>query len=110
VQAVTGELLVELRQHHAGLGTHPALLLVDFEDAMHFGREVHDDRVVHGLSGEAGAAAPGHHGDTRLGCGAQDVLHVRRVGGEDNCHRLHLVERGVRGVEQAVDLVRAHLT
>ncbi|MNZ50821.1 hypothetical protein D3C78_686200 [compost metagenome] len=55
--AVGFEVGVELILHHPGLGAHPALFQINFQDLVHMAREIDDNAAAQGLAIGAGAAA-----------------------------------------------------
>ena len=55
--AVGFEVGVELILHHPGLGPHPALLQINFQDLVHMAREIDDNAAAQGLTIGAGTAA-----------------------------------------------------
>ena len=109
VQAVLAGGGAELRQHDARLHAGRARPGVDGEDAAHVRGEVEHDGVIHALPRQAGAAAARQHRDPVPPGDAQHVLHVGRRAREDDGDGLHLVDRGVGGVEQAVGAFGAHV-
>ena len=109
LQAVGAHLAGELVQDDAGLNASPLLFGVDLEDVVEVLAEVHDDGVVDGLAGQAGAAGAGQHGNALAGGELDDGLHVGSRAGNDNAHGLHLVDAGVGAVEQAGMRVKTDL-
>ena len=100
-------MVVELVLHEPRLHPRPQLLLVDLEDIVHEAREIHDDGAIDGLAGQGGAAPAGEHGDVPAVGDLEHGLHVARVAWDDDADRLHLVHRGVGGIEQPRVLIEA---
>ena len=69
--------------------------------------EVEDDGVVDGLSGEAGAGAPGQDGDALPVGELDDGYDVVGITGRYDTDGLHLVDAGVGAVEGAGEIVEA---
>ena len=93
------EVLVQLVEDDAGLGADPSLVGVYLDHPAHVLGEVEHDRAAHRLSGEAGAASAGKHGDAVMCCGfdhRDDVLLASR---EHHADGLDLVDAGVGAVE-----------
>ena len=108
LQAVGGHLAGQLLQDDAGLHPRPLLFGVDFQHIVEVLAEVQHDGVVHGLAGQAGAAGAGQHRDAFPGAKVHHGLHIGRAAGDDDAHRLHLVDAGVGAVKQAGVGVKAH--
>ena len=91
----------------AGLHARPQLLLVHLEHLVHVAGEVEDDRAVHRLPGERGAAAAREHGHVLAVGDLDHRLHVAGVARDDHADRLHLVHRRVGGVQELGEAVEA---
>ena len=65
--------------------------------------------MVDALAGEARAAAAGEDGQPATGRDADRVADVGGGAREDDGDRLHLVDGGIGGVEQAVGPLDAHI-
>ena len=107
-EAVRPECGVELVLHHAGLGTHPAFLDVDLQNAVHVPRQVHHQPMGERLAVGARAAAARCQRHRLVGRLAQQrghALHVLGVLREDGGLRCQLVERVVSGEQRAGGVV-----
>ena len=107
-EAVRSECGVELVLHHAGLGTHPAFLGVDLQNAVHVPRKVHHQPVGERLAVGAGAATARCQRHRLVGRLAQQRGHTLDILGvfrEDGGLRGQLVERVVGGEQRAGGVV-----
>ena len=93
-------MVVELVLHEPRLHPRPQLLLVDLEDIVHEAREIHDDGAIDGLAGQGGPTPAREHGDVSAVGDLEHGLHVARVARHHDADGLHLVHRGIRGIEQ----------
>ena len=109
LQPVGTHLAGELIQDDAGLDAGPLLLGVHLQDVVQVLAEVHDDGVVDGLAGEAGAAGAGKHRDAFAGGEFHHGLHVGSRARNHHADRFHLVDAGVGAVEQAGMRIEADL-
>ena len=101
MQAELADGLVELGEHDAGLDAGEAALGIDRFDLGHVAGEIEHDGVIDALAGEAGAAAAWEDGRAVVAGDGDGCGRVGGAAGEDDSDGLHLVERGVGGVEQA---------
>ena len=102
-------MAVERVEHDAGLSANPAFFRVHLDNVAHVLREIHDDGLTDGLSGQACAATPGEHRDTVALRGLDHGDHI--VGGarNHNANGFDLVDAGVGAVQDACHLVETHL-
>jgi len=111
-QPVWLERSVELVLDHAGLHAHPALLGIDFEDAVHVPRQVHGHAMRERLTVRARAAAARcqHHiAELRPRQHLRRPGHILGVTRVDGRLRHALVDGVVRGQHGATGMVRVHV-
>ena len=87
-----------------------ALFGIDLEHPVHVLGEVHHDRDVAALPGQAGAAPAGDHRRAERARGRHGMHHVVQIARQDDADRHLAVVGAVGGVEGSAALVEAHLT
>jgi len=101
---------VELIQNHAGTDTDRSFLEVEIADLMVVPCQFNDESVPKGASRQAGAGTPWCDRQIELMGGTQNRGGFGDGPGKRHGAGLHLVDRGVRGVELPGDVVKAHIT
>ena len=109
MQAVGPCCLAQLIDDNTWLDAGDSSLGIDRQDVSHMPREVQDDRMVDALPGEARARSSGEDGHPSSVCDSDDVLDIAGIAREDNGDGFHLVDRGIRRIQQTGRAVDEHI-
>src|SRR6478735_87323 len=96
-------------EHTTGLHADASSNRIDVDDLVHVLAVVHDDRMVHALTGEARASTAVEHGYRVCCAHTQYVLDVASMPWNDDTYGWLPVVRGVVRVHRARPRIESHL-